>query len=156
MGSIQLRTMRMRSAIPVLLFSATITCAAQGPENRYKLVDAGDMAEFVSELQSHNIPVRLEKDGFVYYPSDREEAVAEILKNVLAKRGGGVNYPDPIDMQSLRDKLARSGIPFREVTRQGRQWIIWDQSFDQRASVIQSEVDDESSERYRRARESKK
>ena len=133
-----------------------MACSAQTPENRHKLVDPGDAKEFATELRRNNIPIRVEPDGAIWYPADREDAVDRILKEVLAKRGGGVNYPDPVDRAAFKSKLTAAGIPFREVDRLGKIWIVWDSRFDPQANAIQSEVDNASFERYKKQRESRK
>ena len=133
-----------------------MSCVAQTPENRHRLTDPGDAAEFASELGRNNIPFRLSKDGSIWYPADKEATVDRILRGVLANRGGGVNYPDAVDLESFKAKLTAAQIPFREIDRLGKKWIVWDSRFDSQVNAIQARVDDESGDRYRKLRESRK
>jgi hypothetical protein len=133
-----------------------MSCAAQTPENRHRLTDPGDAAEFASELRRNNIPFRLSPDGSIWYPADIEATVDRILKEVLASRGGGVNYPDAVDLESFKAKLTVAQIPYREIDRLGKKWVVWDSRFDSQANAIQAQVDDESADRYRKLRESQK
>jgi hypothetical protein len=147
----------MRRAIALLAVCLPITaCVAQTPENRHRLTDSGDATEFASELRRNNIPFRLSEDGSIWYPADKEATVDRILKEVLASRSGGVNYPDAVDLESFKTKLTAAQIPFREIDRLGRKWIVWDSRFDSQANAIQIQVDDESADRYRKLRESRK
>ena len=72
----------------------------------------------------------------IHLASDGDTSLFRFLLDPATAGSRSVHYSDPTAQKLLKDGLSRAGIPFRVRTREGREYLVWEQQHDAAAEVV--------------------
>lgn len=122
-----------------LIFSQGLTIAETN--NGFKFYDDSLNQVFAEELRKSNVPFSVNLDGAIEYESTDQSLVARIVEKVLRENLDPMtHYDDPEFEAHFLRQMTSEKIPHKILTKQGKRWISWPDSYTKQVDRIRQAI----------------
>lgn len=138
----------MRTILLLLILVLPAACVANserpsGTENAFYFYDEGMQKRLIDELKNRRFAFRLDETGRIRYSPSQEKTFTAIRDKVLQDSfRPSFSFEQNSYNTELAARLKAAGIPHRVEERNGRVWVRWNESDDERARKIRDQIID--------------
>lgn len=138
----------MRTILLLLIMVLPTACVANserpsGTENAFYFYDQGMQERLIAELRNRRFDFHLDEKGRIRYSRNQEKAFTAIRDKLLQDSfRPSFSFEQNSDNTELAARLKAAGIPHRVEERNGRIWVRWSESDDERARKIRDQIID--------------
>jgi len=119
-----------------------VSCANETSKvyDTVKLTESYKHQELIAELKKNDVDYYLNQDGSVSYNTAQTSLVDNIKKTIHKKYSYGIHVFEANYEKLITDELTKEEIPFKVIVKDNDRWILWGESYHQKAKMVLDEI----------------